>query len=539
MVTARRGAALRAVRDHVRTVVCIAVASAVGFTLAPSGASADELTDQRQQVQAQLAQSQQSLGESTTQLNSAAIAVQSAQSELAAAQAELAATRVELRSAQVKDKAIAAKLEVAQAALAKAKAAVAAGQEKLNAEHDMAGAMVRDQYQQQTNLLPVAILVSSQSSADLGTRLQWSTTMFDTTQAYIERLTTLQAALKVERAKQVELETQMAADRKDAADNLLTQRRLERRAASETAGVAYLVQQRTEARAAAARAVVADQQQVKELNREQASVEHRIAVRIAKAKAAAARKAAAAKAAKLRAARAAAQAAARERAHQRAVAEKARRAAAAEDARIKAAERASRNASKKQRAAALKQIKIDKRVARAKRAQAARAATKAESKKTTKRSQSTNPKKRTRVSSGGGSSSGAHHGFIYPVNGPITSPYGRRFHPILHVWKLHDGTDFGAGCGTPIRAAHAGRVAEKYYNRAYGNRLMIDHGTINGRYVTTGYNHAQRYRVSVGDHVREGEVIGYVGATGYATGCHLHLMVWLDGSRVNPMGWLY
>ncbi len=123
------------------------------------------------------------------------------------------------------------------------------------------------------------------------------------------------------------------------------------------------------------------------------------------------------------------------------------------------------------------------------------------------------------------------------MNANITSPYGMRFHPILRYWKLHDGTDFGAGCGTPIRAPYSGRVAERYYNAGYGNRLMIDHGTVDGRFVTTGYNHAIRYTVWVGDHVSKGEVIGYVGTTGYSTGCHLHLMVWLDGKRRNPMTW--
>ncbi len=82
-----------------------------------------------------------------------------------------------------------------------------------------------------------------------------------------------------------------------------------------------------------------------------------------------------------------------------------------------------------------------------------------------------------------------------PVSGPITSPYGRRLHPILHVWKLHDGTDFGASCGTPIRAAAAGRVTNRSFNSGYGNRLMIDHGTLSGRRVITGYNHASRYVV--------------------------------------------
>ena len=125
--------------------------------------------------------------------------------------------------------------------------------------------------------------------------------------------------------------------------------------------------------------------------------------------------------------------------------------------------------------------------------------------------------------------------FMYPVPARITSRYGMRLHPVLGYWKLHDGTDFGAACGTPIRAAASGTVSERYYNSGYGNRLMIDHGRVDGDYVTTGYNHASRYIVGVGQRVSRGQVIGYVGNTGYSTGCHLHLMVWENGSVVNPM----
>lgn len=129
------------------------------------------------------------------------------------------------------------------------------------------------------------------------------------------------------------------------------------------------------------------------------------------------------------------------------------------------------------------------------------------------------------------------HGFARPVPGGITSGFGRRFHPILKVWKLHDGTDFGAPCGTPIRAPYAGRVSRAYHSPAYGNRLFLDHGQVDGRRVVTSYNHAQRYVVGVGTHVSRGQVLGYVGATGYATGCHLHLMVWLDSRLTDPMTW--
>lgn len=133
------------------------------------------------------------------------------------------------------------------------------------------------------------------------------------------------------------------------------------------------------------------------------------------------------------------------------------------------------------------------------------------------------------------SSSKRSAAFIYPSGAMITSPFGQRFHPVLRYWKLHDGTDFGAACGAPIRAAASGVVEEKYYNAGYGNRLIIDHGLVNGRYVTTSYNHATRYIVSVGQRVSQGQVVGYVGSTGYSTGCHLHFMAWSNGSLINPM----
>jgi murein DD-endopeptidase MepM/ murein hydrolase activator NlpD len=129
------------------------------------------------------------------------------------------------------------------------------------------------------------------------------------------------------------------------------------------------------------------------------------------------------------------------------------------------------------------------------------------------------------------------HGFLAPVSGALTSGFGRRFHPVLKVWKQHDGTDFGAPCGSPIRAPAAGVVTRSVFSTAYGHRLFLDHGQAAGRHVVTSYNHATRFVVPVGDQVTPGQVIGYVGATGYATGCHLHLMIWLDGRLTDPMAW--
>lgn len=64
---------------------------------------------------------------------------------------------------------------------------------------------------------------------------------------------------------------------------------------------------------------------------------------------------------------------------------------------------------------------------------------------------------------------------------------------------------------------------------------MIDHGNVGGRYITTSYNHATHYIVSPGQRVSKGQVVGYVGNTGYSTGCHLHFMAWVDGKLVNPL----
>ncbi|MGH3507309.1 MAG: peptidoglycan DD-metalloendopeptidase family protein [Nocardioidaceae bacterium] len=127
----------------------------------------------------------------------------------------------------------------------------------------------------------------------------------------------------------------------------------------------------------------------------------------------------------------------------------------------------------------------------------------------------------------------------WPIgNTYITSPYGMRFHPILHIWKLHDGTDFGAGCGTPLYAPADGVVQSAYYNAGYGNRIIIDHGIVRGVSLWSSVNHLTSFAVRAGEQVSRGELIGYSGTTGYSTGCHLHFMVYVNGYTVDPMRWL-
>ncbi|TDE15972.1 M23 family metallopeptidase [Jiangella asiatica] len=136
--------------------------------------------------------------------------------------------------------------------------------------------------------------------------------------------------------------------------------------------------------------------------------------------------------------------------------------------------------------------------------------------------------------SGGGGDGESSSGLQFPTANPyVTSPYGMRTHPITGVYKLHDGTDFRAYCGTPIRAVASGTVEWAYYRGAYGNQVAVSHSGM----VST-YSHLSRFAVSSGERVSQGEVIGYSGTTGSSTACHLHFMLYVHGERVNPMSYL-
>lgn len=134
---------------------------------------------------------------------------------------------------------------------------------------------------------------------------------------------------------------------------------------------------------------------------------------------------------------------------------------------------------------------------------------------------------------------GGSGGFLYrPVNGPITSPYGYRTHPIYGYYGLHDGIDFRAPCGTAERAGASGTVISRYYSDVFGNRLVLDVGRVNGKSMTLIYNHISTYRVSSGQQVKRGDVIAYSGNTGWSTACHLHFTVMLNGVTVDPAKYL-
>ena len=129
-------------------------------------------------------------------------------------------------------------------------------------------------------------------------------------------------------------------------------------------------------------------------------------------------------------------------------------------------------------------------------------------------------------SSGSSGSGVSASGFIWPVSGVVTSGFGWRW------GRMHQGIDISAPCGTQIRAAASGTVIVSGYSGGYGNLTVLDHG--NG--LATAYAHQSA--IYAGGSVSQGQVIGAVGTTGSSTGCHLHFEVRVNGSAVDPMGYL-
>ena len=133
-------------------------------------------------------------------------------------------------------------------------------------------------------------------------------------------------------------------------------------------------------------------------------------------------------------------------------------------------------------------------------------------------------------SSGDGPAAGRRH--VHPPGrrAPITSGFGYRTDPVTGASAFHGGIDFGASCGTPIKAAGTGTVLTAGSSGGYGNMTLINHG--GG--MATLYGHQSSIIVSAGQSVTQGQVIGYVGSTGKSTGCHLHFEVRVNGHPDRP-----
>ncbi len=125
-------------------------------------------------------------------------------------------------------------------------------------------------------------------------------------------------------------------------------------------------------------------------------------------------------------------------------------------------------------------------------------------------------------------------GFMKPISGRITSPFGWRTHPIFNSKTFHSGVDIGGPNYGAIRASNSGKVIFTGWYGGYGKVVIIEHGIVNGKPISTLYAHMSTIKASNGQKVSKGDIIGYEGTTGYSTGPHCHFEVRVNGQPNNP-----
>lgn len=384
--------------------------------LAPT-ASADDLKDSRAKVRKALVQTKLEIAADRKAVASASDNLESSRAKLAKARSELAHVQKKLSAARAADAAVGADLKVAESAFDTAAVAVDKAEAQVEEQQALVGLVVRSAYQQHSNLIGLTVVLGSDTSAELAERVQWSTTLFDSSTAQLDRLQGLQTQLETAKAARAAAEADLARQRAATAAHLAEVRQLTADAAARQADVARLVAANSKLKSEAQNELEQTEAQYKALEKQEA----RIAAKLRKA-----------------------------------------------GYNVKNAD-----------------------------------------------------------------------GFIRPVNASAGSPFGLRFHPILHYWRMHWGADFGAGCGAPIRAMANGRVVSAGMTTyGFGNYTVISYGRMYGASLASGYAHQSRVLVHSGQSVKQGQIVGYVGTTGLSTGCHLHLQIYRNGIRVNPVRYL-
>ena len=129
-------------------------------------------------------------------------------------------------------------------------------------------------------------------------------------------------------------------------------------------------------------------------------------------------------------------------------------------------------------------------------------------------------------------------GFMKPIQGRITSPFGWRTHPIFNSRTFHSGVDIGGPNYGPIKASNSGKVIYTGWYGGYGKVVIIEHGIVGGKPVSTLYAHMSSVKAVNGQNVKKGDIIGYEGTTGYSTGPHCHFEVRENGKPSNPSSYV-
>lgn len=417
-----------------------------------SAAMADPLTDRHAELQRNVAGARAEVGQSTAALQAASDALEASTRQLDEARAALEATRADLAAARTLDAEVAARLMHEQQELRRAQAETAKAVADVEAQQRLIAQAAREAYQGRPELSGIVVVLGGRTPAELGQRLQWDTTIFNTTAHRLDELTALQTRQQEAERVQAAAEAAVAAEKAKAAENVARIERLEAAAVTQQADVAALVARNEQFQRDAQAALDADNAEYAKLVAEEGSVQAELGQRAAR----------------------------------------------------QLASGAARNDIAKLVASGVV---------------------------------STDPATYPLVESGRQLML-SPQGFIRPVKARNGSPFGQRFHPILKYWRMHNGTDFGAACGTPLYAAQSGTVVKAGPQGGFGNYVVVDHGVVGGASIMTGYAHMESIAVRPGQRVELGQHLGAVGTTGLSTGCHLHLQVYRNGTPADPLAWV-
>ena len=267
-------------RRALRALAAGAVSIALAFGAAPP-ALADQLSDRHAQIVRELDLARESIDEHTSELAEATAALEASQRQLEEARAALAQTRADLAQARELDAELAVELDRERAALRRAKAATDEARRRVADQQRLIAGAARDAYQKQTNLTGIAVVLGGRNPSEIGQRLQWDTTIFDTTAQRKAELEVLERRLAEAEAAQAAIEEEVAANKRRSEANVARITRLEADAVTLEADVTALVERDEAFRAEAQKLLDADNAAFAALLAEEASVQGEIAVRVA------------------------------------------------------------------------------------------------------------------------------------------------------------------------------------------------------------------------------------------------------------------
>lgn len=461
-----------------------------------AGAAPVDPGDRKAEVDNQIRSQHTELDETSQELTAAYDTLKLTQGDVAQARAQLAAADGVLGTAEDENRETARQLEVAQANEAKANAELAKIAADTKQTQGNMGDIARHSYQSGglgTWSMTLEALVGGQDPTD---GVAMANTVMRYQKGVLRKLSTVRAEGTAQQDNLVAVRREVAHLKAKAEAGLLAAQDARGQAAAAKGKLDALEAKQSANAAAVETRKKAETADLKSMQAESDKLEK---VLVARARAARAR------AAKAEAARVA------------------REAKAAQEAKTRAA-----------------QVEAARVAREAKAAQEARAAREARAGRETRAAQAPHPDAARQAATPSAVPAAPRRGsgaLSYPVNAPLSSPFGYRMHPILHREILHAGQDLAVACGTPVHAAADGDIVTSGWAGPSGQRVVIDHGLVRGVGLATDYFHLSQIIVRSG-HVKRGQVIGLSGTTGRSTGCHLHFETLEDGVPVNPMKWL-